>query len=122
MELQIAENDLGAYYSLGPITVGDGVFSVSASGQYEEPLGDWNSLDVFALGSESVQVVNGHQVVHVTKASLHDGDGGAVPLTRGKIQLQSESMEIFFRAVTVTPITQIPPALSIAPARDVPRR
>jgi hypothetical protein len=108
MELQIAANDLGSYYSLGPITVDGGAFSAAAVGQFENPLGTWNTIDVYVVGNESVQVVNEKRVVHVRGAEHDDGGGARVPLTRGKLQLESESMEIFFRAIMLTPIDHIP--------------
>jgi hypothetical protein len=110
MELQIADNDLGSYYSLGPITVNGGVFTVAAAAQYENPVGAWNVVEVFAFGNESVQLVNGHPVAHVKGATLVVNDD-ARPLTRGKIQLQSESMEIFLRSIVLAPIAEIPPDL-----------
>jgi hypothetical protein len=110
MELQIADNDLGSYYSLGPIVVNGGVYSAPASAQHENAVGTWNLIEVFVFGNESVQLVNGHRVAHVQGAVLALNDD-VRPLTRGKIQLESESMEIFFRAITLAPIDEIPPDL-----------
>jgi hypothetical protein len=108
MELQIAQGDVGSYYALGPITVDGGAFSQAASGQYENAVGEWNDLDVFVVGGDSLQVVNGKAVVLVKNATLTSEDGGRVPLVRGRIQLQSESMEIYFRAITMAPIDRLP--------------
>jgi hypothetical protein len=110
MEFQIANGDLGSYYALGPITVNDGVYFVPAAEQHEDEVGTWNIVEVFVYGNDSVQLVNGHPVVRVTGATLVENDD-VRPLKRGKIQLQSESMEIYFRAVTIEPIAAIPPAL-----------
>ena len=110
MEFQIANGDLGSYYALGPITVNDGVYFVPAAEQHENEVGTWNIVEVFVYGNDSVQLVNGHPVVRVTGATLVENDD-VRPLKRGKIQLQSESMEIYFRAVTIEPIAAIPPAL-----------
>jgi hypothetical protein len=108
MEFQIAENDVGSFYSLGPISVEGGGTSVLASMQYENPPGSWNTVEVYALGSESVHLVNGHLVVHAKGAMIEESATTSVPLTRGKIQLQSESMEVFFRAVSLVPIESLP--------------
>jgi Domain of Unknown Function (DUF1080) len=113
MELQVAQGDVGSYAALGPIPVQGGAFGIAASGQHENPLGAWNTLDIFVVGNESVHVVNGVPVVHLRGAMLDQADGTAVPLVRGKIQLQSESMEIFFRAVTLQPIQRIPPSVIV---------
>jgi len=107
MQLQIAEADLGSYASMGPITVEGGAFYVPATAQLGDPAA-WNSLDIYVLGNESVHVVNDHRVVHVNGATLVEGDA-RLALTRGKIQLESESAEIYFRAITLTPIREIPP-------------
>jgi SAM-dependent methyltransferase len=95
---QIAENDVGSCYSLGPITVDGGVFASVAPAQFESPVGEWNTVEVFALRNESLHLLNGHPVVHVHGATLNQSDGGsAAPLVHGKIQLRFESMEVFFR-------------------------
>jgi hypothetical protein len=108
MEFQIADNDVGSCYSLGPITVNGGAFASGAPMQFENPVGAWNTVEIFVLHDESVHVLNGHPVVHVRGATLNESDGGSAPLVRGKIQVQSESMEVFFRAITLAPIQQIP--------------
>jgi len=64
------------------------------------------------VGNEAVHVVNGHSVVHVKNAMLADEDGGHSPLVKGKIQLESESMEIYFRSISLTPIDHLPDGLS----------
>jgi hypothetical protein len=55
-------------------------------------------------------VVNG-KVVMVLTGSRHVVDGKEVPLTRGKIQLQSEGAEVFYRNIALRPITKIPAEL-----------
>jgi hypothetical protein len=40
--------------------------------------------------------------------SRHIVNGEEVPLTKGKIQLQSEGAEIFYRNIELTPIPEIP--------------
>lgn len=44
----------------------------------------------------------------------HRGPGSSeeVPLTKGKIQIQSEAAEIFYRDLLVTPITAFPESLA----------
>jgi hypothetical protein len=110
MELQIAENDLGSYYSLGNIVVNGMDYSARASGQYESAVGAWNTVELFVFGNDSVHVINGRRVVSA-KGAMHFHNDDGRPLGRGKIQLQSESMEIFFRAITLAPIRAIPPDL-----------
>lgn len=35
-------------------------------------------------------------------------DGALIPLTRGKIQFQSEGAEVFYRNIEIRPIARIP--------------
>ena len=35
-------------------------------------------------------------------------DGKEVPLVKGKLQLQSEGAEVFYRNITIRPITEVP--------------
>jgi hypothetical protein len=111
LEMQIAQGDVGSCYSLGPVTMDDGAFGQAATAQYEKALGSWNSVELFVVGNESVHLVNGQKVVHIRHATMIAEDGGLAPLMRGKIQLESESMEIYFRGMTLEPIDRIPSEL-----------
>jgi len=63
----------------------------------EKPTGAWNDVDIYCLGSNSVHVINGITNMALTKLSMPGAANSLVPLTRGKIQLQSEGAEILFR-------------------------
>ncbi|MEO6759464.1 MAG: family 16 glycoside hydrolase, partial [Saprospiraceae bacterium] len=78
---------------------------------YENPSGQWNTLDLYCFGDTAVQMVNG-QVVMVLYHSKHPVGNGMAPLTKGKIQLQSEGAEIFYRNIRMVPIEEIPKALT----------
>ena len=54
----------------------------------EKPTGQWNTIELLAVGPTSVHVVNG-KVVMVLTGSRQVVDGKEVPLTKGKIQIQS---------------------------------
>lgn len=73
----------------------------------ERPTGEWNTVEVIALGEDAIHVVNGTVVMR-----LHGPRRitGAVPLpvTSGPILLQSEGAEISCRDVEIRPITAIP--------------
>jgi hypothetical protein len=73
----------------------------------EKPLGSWNHVDVYAYQGRSVHVVNGTTVM-VIENSRHTVDGKDVPLTKGKIQLQTEGAEIYYRDVKIRKISAIP--------------
>ena len=74
---------------------------------YESPEGEWTTLELICLGDKSIRIVNGH-VVMVLRNSRYVSDGESTPLTRGKIQLQSEAAEVFFRDIRIKSINEIP--------------
>lgn len=78
-----------------------------AGGDYEKPLGEWNQLDLYAVGDRAVHVVNGK--VALVLSGLRQVTGGKeTPLTRGKIELQTEGAEIFYRNIELRNLEQIP--------------
>lgn len=76
----------------------------------EKPLGEWNTVDLYCVGQTSVHVVNG-QVAMVNNNTGKVENGQIVPLTSGKIQLQSEGAELFVKSIQVKPIKEIPKEL-----------
>lgn len=74
---------------------------------WEKPHGQWNRLELLAVGSTSVHVVNGRVVLVLTNARRRV-NGREEPLARGKIQLQSEGAEVFYRDILIKPLKQIP--------------
>ena len=89
-------------------TFRDGGFM--AGGDYEKPVGEWNRLDLFAVGDQAVHVVNGKVALVLTNLRLDVG-GKEIPLIRGKIELQSESAEVFFRNIELRHLDTLPPEL-----------
>lgn len=63
-------------------------------GDYEKPKGEWNQVTVVAQGDHIQHFINGRLAMEGSEASL----------TRGKINLQSEGAEIFYRNVTLEPL------------------
>jgi len=80
------------------------------AGDFEKPAGEWNTLVLYAVGDRSVHLVNG-KVALILTGLRQIVNGKEVPLTRGRIELQSESAEIFFRNVQIRSINEIPPEL-----------
>lgn len=73
----------------------------------EKPYGQWNTIDLYCHGDTSVHVING--VVTMVLYNLRQLDGEQeTPLTKGKIQIQSEGAEIFYRNIRIQPIENIP--------------
>jgi hypothetical protein len=61
----------------------------------ESPLGEWTRLEVIADGDRLTNVVNGKVVNEGTRSSLSEG----------RIIIQSEGAEIYFRRIDVEPLT-----------------
>ena len=80
------------------------------SSDAENPTGEWNTLDLYCHGDTSVQVVNG-RVMMVLYHLSQVVDGKLQPLTRGRIQLQSEGAEVFYKGIRLQPIDHIPAKL-----------
>ncbi|WOO43351.1 DUF1080 domain-containing protein [Rubellicoccus peritrichatus] len=132
LECQIQEGDCGDFIPLGgagaDVQVSDSpdgkrpVFDPSAplysntgyvthSGSKEAPHGEWNTVEIYTLGQTSVFVVNGTPNMVIFNAFQKSPDGN-IPLTRGKLQLQSEAAEIFYRDIKVRPISDFPDSLA----------
>lgn len=130
-ECQIQEKDCGDYWSVaGGIVDVEGIkkggtivykkggekFTVPSKGigpriiknpDNENKPGQWNTIEMLTLGGTSVHVVNG-KVVMILTSSRHLMAGKETPLTGGKIQLQSEGAEVFYRNISLRAIKAIP--------------
>lgn len=73
----------------------------------EKPLGEWNTVDLYCFGQKAIHVVNG-EVVMVNENCSTIEDGKIVPLTKGKIQLQSEGGEFYIRKIEIEKIKKLP--------------
>lgn len=84
-------------------------WNVEAARDVERPVGEWNTLDLYVFGDRAIHVVNGVPVMELHGLSIADPKtGNRQPLTRGRIQFQSEGAETYFRNITVTPISKLP--------------
>lgn len=88
------------FLPLGSGTGRDGFCLRSAD--YEDPEG-WNTLELICFDDKSLHIVNG-EVVMVLQNSRYVTDGKSFPLIKGKIQLQSEAAEIFFKHIRIKSI------------------
>ena len=70
-------------------------------------MGEWNTMEIYTFDGNSVHVVNGKVNNRIYNARYLE-DGEEVPLTKGKIQLQSEGAEIYYRNLQIEPISAIP--------------
>jgi hypothetical protein len=87
---------------------GNPAYSVEAASQAEKPLGEWNRVDLYVVGSSSVHVVNGVPVMALRDIAEIGADGKRVPLTKGRIQLQAEGGTTYFRNIRIEPIRRLP--------------
>jgi len=133
-ELQIQERDCGDYWSVagaivdvegvrkdgkGPVVYKKGGMKYTVpskesggnrivkSPDNEKKTGEWNTIELLCVGQTSVHIVNG-KVNMILTGSRQKVDGKEVPLTKGKLQLQSESAEVYYRAVAIRPLSTIP--------------
>ncbi len=78
--------------------------------EFEKPKEEWNTIDIYMHGDTSIHLVNGK--VNLIAYNLRQiKDGKEIPLTKGKVQIQSEGGEIFYRNIKVSPIKGIPKEL-----------
>ncbi|MEO7190212.1 MAG: DUF1080 domain-containing protein [Vicinamibacterales bacterium] len=77
----------------------------------EKPNGQWNTLELIVLGDQSIHIVNGGVVMRLTGARKVDGTAAA-SLTSGRISLQTEGAELFYRDVEIRPIKDVPAEFS----------
>lgn len=129
VETQIQEGDTGDFFFLG-YDVGAGRASATvtvapnsvdakrprylASGtpidtkggitkdQTVDSLTDWNRVEVIVEDDDVVAIVNGVVVNRATNARRPSGNS-FIPLTEGRIALQAEGAEIFYRDVKIKP-------------------
>jgi hypothetical protein len=74
----------------------------------ENPVGEWNALGLYIYGGESVHVVDGIEVLRLLDSRQKTNEGEEVPVTSGKIQIQSEAAELFVKYIGIRPITELP--------------
>ncbi|HEY3372063.1 MAG TPA: DUF1080 domain-containing protein, partial [Prolixibacteraceae bacterium] len=81
--------------------------SIKKAYDAEKPLGEWNTIDLYCFGQTSIHVVNGQTVMVNTKCCKLE-NGLKIPLTKGKIQIQSEGGEFFIRKIEIQKIKGLP--------------
>lgn len=132
-EFQVQESDCGDYWGVGGGQVdirttmrADSLYQYDPNGRLrhfgdvsefgrnakkypdnENPTGQWNTLDLYCYGSTSAHVVNG-VVTMILENSRMVIDNIENPLTKGKIQIQTEGAEIYYRNIKIKPISAFP--------------
>jgi hypothetical protein len=133
-ECQIQEDDFGDFHSVAHVIVDVTADDKTPQGHWifkpggtlrtgvktrivRTPKADnregWNVVEVYCLGATAVHVTNGKTNMVLTNLRHNvkvDGQNKweEKPLTKGKIQLQTEGAEVFYRNIEITPITELP--------------
>ncbi|MGL1888979.1 MAG: ThuA domain-containing protein [Reichenbachiella sp.] len=80
---------------------------VSKSILNENPKGEWNTIEVICVGTTSMHIING-KVVNVVINARYDVNGKTIPIDRGKIQLQSEAAEAYYKDMKIKSVSEFP--------------
>ncbi len=131
-EMNVMEHNTGEYWTIGNVAIdirarpGAGVGDVprwdpqapwrvfrspdnhALAGSDEERPGEWNDIELVCHQDRCVHIVNG-KVVMALKNARTVGENAA-PMTGGKLQIQSEAAEVFFRDIEIRAIRAMPAA------------
>lgn len=77
------------------------------SANYENYTGEWTTIELICFEGKSLHVVNGN-VVMILKDSRYVKDGKTIPLIKGKIQLQSEAAEVYYKDIRIKNLDILP--------------
>jgi hypothetical protein len=78
-----------------------------ATGSQETPNNGWTELELINVNGQSLHLVNGKVVLAVANSG-YMASGQRQPLTHGKIQLQSEAAEVFYKDIMIRPLAAMP--------------
>ena len=68
----------------------------------EKPKGEWNEMEIQVHGSEKATFIFNGEVVHeITNFTQKNEDGEKVPLEKGRIGLQAEWAELWYRNIRI---------------------
>ncbi|MFY0607574.1 MAG: DUF1080 domain-containing protein [Cyclobacteriaceae bacterium] len=98
-------NPDGKWYTFHWPTNGYGL--CSKPGSNEKPNGEWNLLEIIAIGDRSVHLVNG-QLVNVVRDAKTIIEGEPVALSSGQIQIQSEGAECYYKGMEIRSMKRFP--------------
>ena len=107
-EFQIMEGECGHFYGLAGAMAD---VEVVTREDQEKPRGQWNRLDLYCAGQQSLHAVNGRPVTKLSRIRQRGAAGEPaqpLPLQRGRIQLQSEGTEVYFRNLSIRSIDALP--------------
>jgi len=79
----------------------------AASGTVDKPRGEWNDIELICYEGKSLHIVNGKVVMALSGLRYLD-KGEVKPLIEGKIQLQSEAGEVYYKNIELKEIKELP--------------
>ncbi|AUP78508.1 3-keto-disaccharide hydrolase [Flavivirga eckloniae] len=81
----------------------------------EKSHGEWNDIELITLGDQSIHIVNGKVVMRLYNSRVGSNQKplsktieNIKPLTSGRIILQSEGAELYYKDIYIKEITEIP--------------
>ncbi|NOR76354.1 MAG: DUF1080 domain-containing protein [Draconibacterium sp.] len=77
------------------------------SANYENNYGEWNTIELICFEDKSIHIVNGN-VVMILRNSRYVDEGEIIPMTKGKIQLQSEAAEVYYKNIEIRNLEKLP--------------
>ncbi len=101
IECQVQEGDCGDYWcvdgattdSPNPFLIEWNMKHIPRTADFEHPTGEWNTIEIICNGNQTEHYVNGHLVNSGTNANV----------TSGKILLQSEGAEVYYKSADLIP-------------------
>jgi hypothetical protein len=82
------------------------------AGSDQDRPGQWNSLELVCYADDCLHIVNGKVVMALAHARYKDG-GKFVPMTGGKLQIQSEAAEVFYKDLEIRQIPSMPAGYAV---------
>ncbi|MFP4844963.1 ThuA domain-containing protein [Winogradskyella sp. PE311] len=135
-EFQVQETDVGDYYGLVDVLIdipsdkkeGEKEFRYSKNSNLkaysalqrippnhcnkgfdnENDHGKWNTLELICYEGTSLHIVNGKVVMALYNSEYKNAENEIVPLTKGRIQIQSEAAEVYYKNAQIKSINRIP--------------
>jgi type 1 glutamine amidotransferase len=135
-EFQVQQGDMGDYYALSGTQIdipsiqkeGEKEFDYLPNGSLntfssiekkypahankgfdnEKPHGEWNTLELICFEGTSFHIVNGKVVMALFNSQYKNAENKTVPLLKGRIQIQSEAAEAFYKDIRIKGIEKIP--------------
>jgi hypothetical protein len=99
MEYQVLPGDVGGAYNLGPIS-----FQAAPRVPAGERTGEWNQIDIVFQSGGAQHLLNGELVAGGSDFRLEWPGAAVTSLQRGKLQIQSEGGEIYYRHIELSPL------------------